>query len=303
MPLLDAAPLVPRASIARIAAAATPPGAPSPGALPPDATAGRGAVPPDTAGGATAGPAVARDVSAPAAPAPEPARRLAPLAHEEALARLGELRATIAADRADGALWSPERQRLLLLGWISHARSVEEASRGDREVHATVREIAREIGGLSKTWWPGSVQALQLGAAPCDCRSELALPPDRAPRSWLEVAEEAEARLAAIEERDAASGRDEHGWVDAPALVPVPPDAEARLHELEVELARAAPRIASREKDLARRGELRRVDAGTWERLASRARWASSSPAAAEPRGTAASRARLRRSRCFFSGS
>src|SRR5439155_21531050 len=108
----------------------------------------------------------------------------------------------------------------------SLARGIEEGSRGDREVHRRVTDLAQEIASLSRAWWPGSVRALRLDAAPRDCVPDLSLPDAAAPSTWLEVVEAAERRLEALVDRDEREGRDDFGWADAAALSPGPPDAE-----------------------------------------------------------------------------
>ena len=178
-----------------------------------------------------------------------------------------------ARSRGRSTVWTRERQRLLFLGWISHARSIEEVARGDREVHAMVGEIARGIATLSRLWWPGSVPALQAGAAPCDCADELDLPLDEQPQSWLEVAERAEDRLVEIEERDAREGRGEHGWADDAALVPPPPDAEAMLRQVQADLSRSLANQDELEPARMRSRTLSVTNEIEIERIAQRVRW------------------------------
>ena len=211
-------------------------------------------------------PAVASGEERPSARA----RTLTPLERADALLALDELARAIEEDRAEGAAWSPERQRLLLLGWISHARSIDEASRKDREVSAAEHRVAQTILALSKTWWPGSVRALSLGSAPSDCSADLAT--EVVPGSWLEVAEQADARLTEIEEADRAAGLDEHGWADASALIPGPPDPESRLREIASRLeGLLGVDLPSSNDEL--RAALAPIDVAEWEALAARLRW------------------------------
>lgn len=204
-------------------------------------------------------------------------RRLDPLTSAEALVRLKVLAETIRCDREEGALWTPDRQRLLLLGWISHARSVQDAARGDPLVHARVAALARDLAKLSNTWWPGTVGALRLDTAPCDCAGDLSSAEGESPRTWLEVAQAAEERLARIEAEDQAAGRDEFGWADAAYLDPAPPDPETRLRAIALELDRLTEPVARRNSSRPTRDALVRVESEAWEKIASRARWLRSS--------------------------
>jgi len=148
-----------------------------------------------------------------------------------ALQELEPLWDRMLSETAELGLSSPERQRLVLLAWISEARETSEASGYVQPVTDRVANIARYITGLSKRWWPGSIQALQIETMPGELMDELEL--DRRPVSWGEVAEAAEEYLAEVIEQDTADGRDEYGWIDdAITLNPPPLDPESDLREL-----------------------------------------------------------------------
>lgn len=152
---------------------------------------------------------------------------------DTALGEVNDLLIVVESHRQELALMSRERQRLQLLGWICHARALQDASGRYPRVVGLVTEVARRLGGLAKLWWPGSVNALQVDAAPADVGKELNVPPrDRALLTWATAAELAEQRLREVEERDEAAGLDEYGWADAARLEPAPLGPADRLSEL-----------------------------------------------------------------------
>lgn len=152
---------------------------------------------------------------------------------DAAFAEVTDLIALVEERRPQLAQSAPERQRLQLLVWICHARSLQEGSHRHPRVVNAVAEIARILGTLSKLWWPGSVGALQLDATPADVGRELgATPRDRAAMTWTIAAEHAEQRLRDVEARDEQAGLDEDGWSDIARLDPPPLGALERLMEL-----------------------------------------------------------------------
>ncbi len=170
-------------------------------------------------------------------PAPEVSRPNLPtlketLRPDEALNELTLIDHLIDSNKPELALMTPERQRLAILAWICHSRSIQASSGNHPVVVDSVTNIARKLTGLSKLWWPGSVTALQLDATPRDVGRELGLPPARRPRVWSEAADASEHRLRWVEERDEDDRRDEYGWADGPWLEPGPVNPQAHLTEL-----------------------------------------------------------------------
>ncbi|MBT9555244.1 MAG: hypothetical protein IV100_04400 [Myxococcales bacterium] len=131
------------------------------------------------------------------------------------------------------ALMTPERQKLQILAWISHARAQQEGSNRHPKVVDTVTDLARRLGLLSKLWWPGNVAALKVDATPGEVMREL-LGKSRpiAAARWVDVAEKAESRLAEVEARDEAQGLDDYGWADQRAMEPPPNEPLERIIEL-----------------------------------------------------------------------
>jgi hypothetical protein len=163
---------------------------------------------------------------------PPAAMPLPPLDTRAALVRLRELRQRILADEPDVAVLAPGRQRLILLGWIAQARSYQEDLPELGSVHCAVQEIAHLLGGLARTWWPGSVSALQLRAQPAQALALLRLTATQTPTSWKQVADLAEQELHAVEERDEADGLDDRGWGDEALLDPPPDDPDGLLEDI-----------------------------------------------------------------------
>jgi hypothetical protein len=170
-------------------------------------------------------------VATPAVTRPPPASS-PPLRPDEALSEVNLIDDVIDSSRQELALMTAERQRLAILAWICHARSLQAASGGHPVVVDAVTNIARKLTAICKFWWPGSVTALQLEATPRDVGRELGLPLSRRPRVWSEAADAAEHRLRFVEQRDEDHRRDEYGWADGPFLEPGPVNPEAHLAEL-----------------------------------------------------------------------
>ncbi|MBO9405708.1 MAG: hypothetical protein J7448_11545, partial [Thermomicrobium sp.] len=108
------------------------------------------------------------------------------------LADLQTIAARVEAGISEVALMAPPLQKLHVLAWISHARAIEQEAGKHRAVIEATGAIARRLTTLSKTWWPGSVRALQVDATPEGAAREQGLPPAS---RWIEVAEAAEERL------------------------------------------------------------------------------------------------------------
>jgi hypothetical protein len=162
----------------------------------------------------------------PAAPSPPP------LDAQTALVQVRELRERILADEPDVAVLAPGRQRLILLGWIAQARAHQEGLPEFGPVHCAVQEIAHLLGGLARTWWPGSVSALQLRAQPAQALALLRLTATQTPTSWKQVAGLAAQELHAVEERDEADGLDDRGWGDEALLDPPSEDPDGLLEDI-----------------------------------------------------------------------
>ena len=165
------------------------------------------------------------------------------MAVEEALSELEILQELIASERGEVALMVPDRQRLIMLGWVCRARWFEEATEDHPAVVDRVATIARQLGALSKVWWPGSVLALRRDSLPADVGRELGIAVDQRPRSWEQAAEAVEAHLHAVEKGEEASGCDEYGWSDAACLEPAPLKPDAQLVELRRQIERIAGNV------------------------------------------------------------
>lgn len=220
-------------SIAPAAAAATPPHESEPAAL---VTPAAEPIAPRVADPDPEPSVEARDGSG--APAPTRPRAPAPIPLEDALGMLAQQSDDIqVASRELGEL-APRRLRLLMLHWITRARSVQDLRPGDRDVFEAVHRIANQIQEQAFRLWPGSIPALQLSARPAECRLVLFPDGDAPPlRSWAEVAEAAQAALEAIEEDRALDG---DGWADAAVLHPRPNDPDGALREVRGRLAKLA---------------------------------------------------------------
>ena len=119
------------------------------------------------------------------------------------LADLQTVAARVEAGIPEAALMAPPLQKLHVLAWIARARTLEHEGGRARSASDACGTIARRLTVLCKTWWPGSVRALQLDATPERAAREQGLPPAT---RWLDVALAAEARLEELH-RGAAVGR------------------------------------------------------------------------------------------------
>lgn len=131
------------------------------------------------------------------------------------LADLELVSARVEAGIPEAALMAPMLQKLHVLAWIARGRTLEHEARRHRAACDATGSIARRLTALCKTWWPGSVRALQLDATPERATREQGLP---AAFSWLEVAEMAELRLEQI----ISELPSDDGWRDTTALEPPP---------------------------------------------------------------------------------
>jgi hypothetical protein len=158
-------------------------------------------------------------VEAAASPAAEPALPIAAAAEargptaDEALVALDGILQGIEQQLGTFGRLAPARQRAFLLIWICRARSYEDALPHEREVHRRIGIIARRLAELAKTFWPGSVRALQLTARPWDV-PELRVRGASAPRNWVEACARADGALEDQLAEAERTGLDADGWMD-----------------------------------------------------------------------------------------
>ena len=169
-------------------------------------------------------------------PPKRPVRELDGLDEPTALAELSALRAELDEEAAEAALWAPTRQRLWMMRHIAMGRAIGEAAPSSSFVKGDLQNLAGTIGKLARTWWPGSIQALQISAIPRDCGRDLGLRGDDVPQSWLEVVIAAERCFDALEAREAETGLDQDGWSDAAALQFPHPNPKAAMREVQATL-------------------------------------------------------------------
>ncbi|MFT4710483.1 MAG: hypothetical protein ACI8Q9_001611 [Planctomycetota bacterium] len=169
-------------------------------------------------------------------PPKRPVRELDGLDEPTALAELSALRAELDEEAAEASLWAPTRQRLWMMRHIAMGRAIGEAAPSSSFVKGDLQNLAGTIGKLARTWWPGSIQALQISAIPRDCGRDLGLRGDDVPQSWLEVVIAAERCFDALESRESETGLDQDGWSDAAALQFPHPDPKAAIQEVRTTL-------------------------------------------------------------------
>lgn len=167
------------------------------------------------------------------APAPEPELPRSPIvgriqlptypaaAVAEARETLEEILKDIQDMRPDFALMSPRYQKVYMLAWISRARSFDEQFQGEHKITVLVRRIAHELTNLSKTLWPGSVQALQMNAVPACVVAELGLKTLHAPKTWAEAHEFVQNHRERAMTSEVPV--DDYGWADRPRKAPPGP--------------------------------------------------------------------------------
>jgi len=160
-----------------------------------------------------------------ARPARPTARRLPKMSPREAIEALDDLRKVVGEERhVEFARWTPPRQRLFLLAAVTEGRAIVEAAGEDGEVFGNMAGLAGFLSALAGSFWPGQITALHLDCLPGDCAQDLGVDPSKAPRSWLEATEMAEARLDEIIGEAEALGFDEDGWADASETAPAAPE-------------------------------------------------------------------------------
>ena len=167
-----------------------------------------------------------------------PVRELDSLDEGAALADLGALRAELEEEATEAALWAPARQRLWMMRHIAMGRAIGDAAPASSFVKSDLQNLAGTIGKLARTWWPGSIQALQVAAIPRDCGRDLGLRGDDVPQSWLEVVVAAEATFDSLEQRENETGMDQDGWGDASVLEAPHPNPKAAFDEARLILER-----------------------------------------------------------------
>lgn len=146
----------------------------------------------------------------------------------EARETLEEILKDIQDMRPDFALMSPRYQKVYMLAWISRARSFDEQFQGEHKITVLVRRIAHELTNLSKTLWPGSVQALQMNAVPACVVTELGLKTLHAPKTWAEAHEFVQNHRERAMTSEVPV--DDYGWADRPRKAP-PGQPRALLRE------------------------------------------------------------------------
>jgi hypothetical protein len=147
-------------------------------------------------------------------PPPPPLPPGVPATRELAAAALDELLAEIEAVLPSFARTAPDRQRTMMLAWICRARRIEESYPGEHDMERRASAIARRLSDLAKTFWPGSVRALQLGARPGDV-PELRTRGLPTPKTWADAVPVAEKLLEAQIAESKAEGLDAEGWLPA----------------------------------------------------------------------------------------
>ncbi len=206
---------------------------------------------------------------------------------EEALEELDILMDRIRDSREELGLCAPDRQRLAMLAWICLARSHTDGFPDDLRIRDRVTQISRQLTEIGKTFWPGSVTALQLHMQPRDLPRHLL---GGVATTWRRAAELAEQALRNKEHEDERRGYDHQGWADGKQTFPRPAFPERLLVELVEDVERlsgpldlqAAPTDTSIRPDS---GQFQRwvrqlrwlrgaeVDPDRWARLAGRFRW------------------------------
>lgn len=206
---------------------------------------------------------------------------------DESLDALDILLDRVRDSREELGLCSPERQRLAMLAWICEARSHTDSFPEDLRIRDRVGAISRLLTEIGKTFWPGSVTALQLHMQPRDLPRHLL---GGTATTWHRAAELAEQSLRTRELEDERRGYDAYGWADAKQLSPRPAEPARLLQGLIAEVERlsgpistqAPPPDASIRPDS---GSFLRwvrqlrwlrgwdVDPDLWARIAGRFRW------------------------------
>jgi hypothetical protein len=204
-----------------------------------------------------------------------------------ALEELDILLERVRDSREELGLCSPERQRLAMLAWICEARAHTDTFPDDLRIRERVGSISRQLTEIGKTFWPGSVTALQLQMQPRDLPRHVL---GGAAPTWSRAAELSERALHALEYSDERRGFDAYGWADIAHALPLPENPNELLEQIirEVETCGGAlpPHAAPRDGDARPESEqyvrwvrtlrwLRAadVDPDRWGRVAGRLRW------------------------------
>jgi hypothetical protein len=204
-----------------------------------------------------------------------------------ALDELEILAERIRDSREELGLCSPDRQRLAMLAWICEARAHTDAFPEDPRIRDRVGAISRQLTEIGKTFWPGSVTALQLQMQPRDLPRHVLGGPAS---TWSRAAELAERALRSLEYADERRGFDAYGWADALNTFPPPLRPGDVLEEVVREMESAGGSIAH--NAVPRDGDIRPdpdrfvtwvrkarwlrttdVDPDRWARAAGRLRW------------------------------
>jgi hypothetical protein len=152
---------------------------------------------------------------------------------EEALEELDILMDRIRDTRQELGLCAPDRQRLAMLAWICLGRSHTDAFPDDLRIRDRVSGISRQLTEIGKTFWPGSVTALQLHMQPRDLPRHLL---GGIASTWRRAAELAEQSLRTKELEDQHRGYDIYGWADVPLTGQHPSNPDKELEDLEAEI-------------------------------------------------------------------
>jgi hypothetical protein len=201
---------------------------------------------------------------------------------EDAFERFDDLKSSLSGSLETASMLCVQRQRLLLLSWVAHARNIEESAGDVREAHVRGKRIKDWARNLSKVWWPGTLRALDQHAAPADSSIDLPAESSIALENWNDVANAAEDALVRMEADDEARGLDADGWNDAEELEPGPSDPKGLLNEVVAHLeAATAPLLLPRHAEgdahwlaeWAKRPAIKATPALGWGGLAARLRW------------------------------
>ena len=186
---------------------------------------------------------------------------------EEALDDLDILMDRIRDTRQELGLCAPDRQRLAMLAWICLGRSHTDAFPDDLRIRDRVSSISRQLTEIGKTFWPGSVTALQLHMQPRDLPRHLL---GGVASTWRRAAELAEQSLRGKELEDQQRGYDIYGWADVPHTGSFPNNPDKELDDLEAEIVRLS---GSLELQAAPMDNSVRPDGVTFQRWVRRLRW------------------------------
>ncbi len=187
--------------------------------------------------------------------------------------------------RDELGLCSPERQRLAIYAFICEARAHTELFPDETKIRDAVAVVSRLLTEIGKSFWPGSVTALQLHMQPRDLPRHLL---GGVATTWLRASELAERALLGLEFGDERRGFDTYGWADPAEARPAPAEAEAQIDRLIGSIERKTGPLERAEPKTAMRPDadeflywVRRLrwlrgsasDPERWARAAGRLRW------------------------------